>query len=623
MKRILQTVLTVCALALALTVLCCAQDKVLLSPGEDCPIIVSENASAQDRAAAGTLQAYLARITGRDVAVRTDDAAAGAAIAVGSTKYTPAAPVPDGGYRIVFADDVLCICGAGSTGTLNGVYAFLRDFCGCRWYAPEEIVIPQRQTVCVPSDVDVSYAPPFEYAFTDWRTMCDDGIAVPNGQTGNGCYINGFCHTLAARYCARDKYFDAHPEYFALHDGKRTPDQLCLTNPDTLRIVTQEVLDVLESRHDPDADLQIISITQDDNGSYCECPACKALDDANGSHAGTNVTFANAIADAVKQAGYDNVAIDTFAYQYTRKPPAAVIPRDNVIIRLCSIECCFCHTLDDEKCRENRDFMRDLRDWGKICSRIYIWDYTTNYWETVCLYPDFGVLQRNMQIFYENNVKGVFEEGEPSLDDNAEFGELRAYLLARLMQDPYLDYEAQMQEFLRAYYGEGGDALYRFLQKTTEKAGASYLHHLGTFPDSTKTLTRFTERDAAVCDALWREAKEKTKDTAYYDRVERSELCWRWWKCSNRRGEFSPLRSTLYTRMRDRETLYRDLVRMGITHLNHTRRERQLTQCMTLVLLRRPGKWCGLFEETYWDALEPFVLRLYRLLGVLHGGGTV
>lgn len=626
MRKIMQVFLTVCACTVLFTVLCRAQDTVLLSPDADCPIVVSAEATAQERSAAETLRKTLSQITGREQRVRTDDAKTAAAIAVGNTVYTPAdaSALPDGGWRIVQTGDTLCICGTGTRGLLGGVYAFLRDFCGCRWYAPEEVVIPTSDTISVPQNVDVTYTPRFEYAFTDWRTMCDDGIAVPNGLTGNGCYINGFCHTLSTRYCSREKYFDEHPEYFALHDGKRSPNQLCLTNPDTLRIVTEEVFDVLQSGlYDPDADLQIISLTQDDNGDYCECDACKALDDANGSHAGSNVTFANAVADAVKAAGYDNVAIDTFAYQYTRKTPTAVVPRDNVIIRLCSIECCFCHTLDDDRCKENRDFMRDLADWGRICDRIYIWDYTTNYWETNCIYPDFGVLQKNMQIFCENGVRGVFEEGEPSMDDNAEFGELRAYLLACLLRNPYTDYDAEMRAFLDAYYGEGGDALYRFIHRTMEKAGASYLQHLGTFPDSTKTLTRFTERDVAACDALWREAGEKTRGTAYYDRVERSEICWRYWKCSNRRGEFSFLRSTLYTRMRDREALYNDMRRMGVAYINHTRRERQLTDCMSLVLLRRPGKWCALYEEKYWDALEPFVLRLYGVLGTLNGGSGV
>ena len=39
-----------------------------------------------------------------------------------------------------------------------------------------------------------------------------------------------------------------------------------------------------------------------------------------------------------KSKGYDNVAIDTFAYRYTRTVPNGIVPEDNVIVRLRSID---------------------------------------------------------------------------------------------------------------------------------------------------------------------------------------------------------------------------------------------------------------------------------------------
>ncbi|MBQ7542700.1 MAG: DUF4838 domain-containing protein [Clostridia bacterium] len=631
MKKLLSLLLAVCLTA-ALCIPASAQaDKVLFSADVSCRIVLPRDAAPQEEYAARTLRDYLERITGKAFAVTTDDTRPdGAEIAVGNTNRSADEALADGAYHIFFAGETLCIRGGGNKGAIGGVYAFLRTFCGCRWYARDTVTIPQTDALSLPASVDVTYTPFFEYAETDWLTSAfDPEFSLANGLNGGNCRTLSdaqggvvryypFCHSLSTVFCARDKYFDAHPEYFALHDGKRSPNQLCLTNPDTQRIVQEEVLAYLCDHHDPDADLQIVSITQDDNGDYCECPSCKALDDLNGSHAGTNVTFANAVADKVKEAGYDNVAIDTFAYQYTRKTPTHVVPRDNVIIRLCSIECCFCHTLDDPHCKENRSFMQDLRDWNEICRRIYVWDYTCNYWETVCLYPDFGVLQRNMQIFYENNVKGVFEEGNSCEDCDAEFSELRAYLLARLMQDPYLDFDAEMRGFLDAYYGPGGEAICRFLVRTTEKAGASRTAHLGTFPDSTDTLTRFTASDVAYCDAQWETAKALTEGTEYFARVERSELCWRWWKCNNRRGEYAFLRSTLYSRMASREALYNDLKRFGVARTSVARPNRGLTECMSLVLLRRGEKWAKLYDEKYWDFLEPFVLRLYGFLDSLH-----
>ena len=68
---------------------------------------------------------------------------------------------------------------------------------------------------------------------------------------------------------------------------------------------------------------------------------------------GTLLRFVNAVADAVAER-YPDVLVDTLAYQYTRNVPKLTRPRRNVIIRLCSIECCFRHPLTDETCPENR-----------------------------------------------------------------------------------------------------------------------------------------------------------------------------------------------------------------------------------------------------------------------------
>src|SRR6185312_2018133 len=110
-------------------------------------------------------------------------------------------------------------------------------------------------------------------------------------------------------------------------------------------------------REAPDA--EIISITQNDNFGWCECPECKALDDAEGSHAGTMLAFVNYIAEQIEPE-FPNVAVDTFAYQYTRKPPKTIKPRHNVIVRLCSIECNFREPLDHVS---NASFAEDIRGW--------------------------------------------------------------------------------------------------------------------------------------------------------------------------------------------------------------------------------------------------------------------
>lgn len=594
--------------------------------------VIVAGESATDKYAASRLEYYLEQITGADIAVVSDSSVTeGYEIVVGATSRAQVDldGFEDGGYVITSDEKTVVICGAGNKGTINGVYAFLEDYCGCHWYESEVIVVPENASLTVPYGIDDEYHPYFEYTETDTASSRDLEFSLANGLTGGVyrdfsveqgsevAYIGSFAHTLVTHYCKPDIYFESHPEYYAYHKGERVPQQLCLTNSDVIDIVVDEVLANLERYHDPSASVQIVSLTQHDNQKYCECEKCSALDKANDSHAGTMITFVNTVAERVKAAGdYDNVVFDTFAYQYTRSAPTAVVPREDVIIRLCSIECCFGHTLDDPKCSENKDFMYDLEQWGKICNRIYIWDYVNNYSETICVFPNFGVMQRNVQIFYENNVKGIYEEGNYYIaNSDGEFGEMRTYLLSKLMQDPYCDYYAEMDGYLEAVYGAGWKNIREFIDIMTEHA-VTDIQHLYIYQSTAQTLYGMTKKDIERCNQLWEDAKAQAQTEEQLAQLKRSELCWRYWKCSNRKGEFS-LWQFPYVWMNANEKLHHDMKDMGITMLGEGATH-GLSDCNLLYLYRIPQKWTTLYEEPYWDALNPYAVKLYEFLGKLY-----
>ena len=618
MKKCLCSILTV-LFALPLALLASAADGELVLASRDArPAIVLPDApTPPQQNAAQVLERYLQKITGfADGAPQAD-----CRIILDDSAVQPPAET-DGAYRITEKDGCLYLSGAGTHGTLYAAYALLEAFAGCHWYTDTLEVIPASDRVTAPAGCDIQYTPYFEYRETDWRSWQNRDYAAANRMNGSAyravpaewggsvVYLSGFAHTLTNQFCAAGSYFETHPEYFALHGKARTRNQLCLTNPDVLRIVTDEVLDLLRRTYDPTLPLQIVSLTQHDNGDYCECDACAALDKANGSHAGTMVTFANAVADAVREAGYENAAVDTFAYQYTRRPPTQVKPRDNVIIRLCSIECCFGHAMDDPDCKENASFMADLAGWSKICGRIYVWDYGTNYGETFNFFPNLHVLQRNMQIFYENHVRGIYGEGNYYTDRcEGEFSDLRSYLQCRLMADPYLDYDAEMNGFLRAFYGNGWQAIREFIDLCCDK-GVSKIRHAGIFQRANLSLPKLMPRDVTRCDALWKTAKEQAQDETYRARVERSELCWRYWKASNYRKEFSLLRSP-FRRMQARDALYNDIVAYGNTCIGETTRKRELSACPALHLLRTPFGWSTLYDAEFWNKISPYVEKIY------------
>lgn len=590
-------------------------------------IVTPENASITESYAAERLKYYLDEIMGGDIQIITDADEAEYEISVGATNRSDCdfSSYQDGSYSITSTDKRVVIDGAGNKGAINGVYALLEKYCGCHWYEAEVIVIPENAALTLPAGIDEEYTPFFEYSETDTTSARDPEFSVANGLTGGiyktlsaeqgGAvkYLGGSSHTLVNRYCKPSVYFEEHPEYFALNGGVRKSTQLCLTNEDVKDIVTAEVLALLEEKHNPDETMQILSITQADNGEYCQCESCAALDNANGSHAGTMLTFVNEIAGRVKAAGdYENIVFDTFAYQYTREAPTAVVPREDVIVRLCSIECCFGHTLDDPDCEENTAFMQDLEDWSKICDRLYIWNYNLNCDESVNIYPNFGVIQRDTQIFYEHNVKGIYQQGVFYISEcDAEFGELKNYLLTKLMQNPYMDFEAEMNGYLNAVYGPGGKYIKEFIDIVTKRAVTKH-SHLQLEQDARYSLPGITVKEVNRCNELWELAKAEAENDEQLSRINRSELCWRYWKCANIRCEFSRLQHP-YLWMKANKDLYNDFVAMGVTRMGE-RVGHDLSGNHLRHITRRIYTWITLYDEPIWDTINPYAVKFYELL---------
>lgn len=593
-------------------------------------IVISSEASESEKLAASVLQERLKEFTGTDFPIKADtESQNGKEIVLGSTNRHEfnMSGKTNGYYEIKSDNGSLYICGTGSSGTLDGVYRFLSDYCGYEVYEEGITSAPQMDTLTIPDGIDISYTPFFEYRKLD--TMSTNYTEYSRAHSLNGSivrrwengvyvpYLGSFCHTLSTFYCSRNKYFESHPEYFALRDGKRVPDQLCLTNEDVIKIVTGEVLDLLSREHDPNTDLQIVSLTQDDNLNYCTCEKCAALDTANGSQAGTMIMFANTVAAAVKEAGYDNVAIDTFAYQYTRHVPSQVKPADNVIVRLCSIECCFGHTIDDPKCSDNAAFLEDLKGWSKICNRLYIWDYVNNYSETFCPFANFQVLQRNMQIFYENGAKGIYEEGNYYMDIcNGEFYELRSYLLAKLMENPYrTDYYDLMNSYLTGVYGPGGKYLREYIDIISAHS-VTNRKHLKIRQQPREALPGLTNKEITKIDTLWASAKAEAQTEQQLSKIERSEISWQYWKCSNFKKEYSLCRG-LYSYMKAHKELCEKIQAFGNTAVGEGA-IKYLSTHSCRVLLFPCDFWETKHDGLPYDWFDVLAENIYKTLEKIH-----
>lgn len=332
------------------------------------------DAGETEQAAAAVLQDCLEKITGTRPSLTAADIQ-GQMIMLRLDRDAPGKK--KGAYTLRGDGSVFTIEAAEESGLWNGVYGFLRRVCGVEVYSADVTVVPENAGFTLPAAYDYTYEPLLEYADTDWASGNDLTFAVANGLNGSrsgldrpyGKPVNylGFCHTLGAGLVPYWEYFDAHPEYYALTErsGRREPTQVCLSNPDVLRLTIEAVRNTLNEGYDPEAALNIVSVSQLDNMDYCVCDGCAALAEQYGGPSGALIWFINQVAQAVGPA-YPDVVIDTFAYEYTRRAPKNITVRENVCVRLCSIECCFAHAVDDPGCAVNAEFYQDLKDWSAI-----------------------------------------------------------------------------------------------------------------------------------------------------------------------------------------------------------------------------------------------------------------
>ena len=426
-------------------------------------IVVSAEASSSEQTAARELQQYIQQVSGVELPITSDLKAKGRHIFVGYNEQVAAltgAQKPEKDdesftYRTVGHD--LHIWGGSQRGTMYGVFSFLEKELGIHWLTPKCTVVPKSTEWKLPR-LDCTERPFIGYRYSNYFVARDvpewSAHTYENTKwypsTNDYGNIEAYygAHTMEWLVPVKE-FFATHPEYFCLRDGKRYDGygQLCLSNPDVLEICKTR----MKQRMREEPGYRIYSLSQNDNFRFCECEKCAAIEQQYGGHSGLIVWFVNQVADAVKDEFPDKF-IGTFAYQYTRQPPTGIKPRENVVIRLCSIECCFAHPLD-AGCPQNEAFMRDLRGWAELAPHLFIWDYIVDYAQYMAPWPNFQVLGPNIRVFGENKAIGVFEEAQYQ-SAGAEFDEMKAWTVNHLLWNPNQNVDSLVSIFIDGFYGK-------------------------------------------------------------------------------------------------------------------------------------------------------------------------
>lgn len=435
------------------------------------------------------------------------------------------------GFCIRGDGEHITITGNTSRGVLYGVYRFLEIFCNFRCFTKEVERIDTFDVLKIELD-EIREEPAFDFREAYFR----------NAFEGDFCAKSHFNSSLADLSKARggrmkwfnfhhsfvdlvnpNIYFDEHPEYFSLVDGERMAlSQLCLTNPEVAEVAEKTLRSWIENN----PECTVFSVAQNDNYRCCECPACQALTEEEGSPAGPVIHFVNKLADAIRE-DYPHVLLHTFAYKHTVPAPRHVVARDNVIVRLCSFTCQY-HKPFEVLAKENPGsedavFVNALQDWKQHASQIHIWDYATNFHNYLQPFFNFHNMAENIRYFKREGVRGVMEQGNFAYGGGAAMDDLKSYIIGRLLWNPETDIDEEMQRYFRAVYGEKAAPHMAKYVELMEKATETDCLFIKQYPDA----AWITDELVTEADALFQKAMS-VAEGAYLDRIRREHLAVRY-----------------------------------------------------------------------------------------------
>ena len=409
--------------------------------------------------------------------------------------------LPAGGYKITADENGLTVAGGNERGLAYGLYAFLEKFLGVHIYSSNTVVIDDTDFVVGIGVLD-SFDPAFDVLRNPWYPI--EQLAEKNG--GN----------------IRDR---GKIQTFSLDtligDGSAPA---CLSTPENIAKAIKKMQDYLRSGVNVDI-LRFAPATE--VSTPCSCEACAQIMQEEGSYAGVYTRFLNALAEAIPSR-FSNVQIELVVRAYLKTAPTLTKLADSVLVRFDTTQCHISHPLTNETCPTSIAFCESVRGWSAVCENVYVEYGVTATTDYIPTFANLGILRENIRFFAECGIGSLTLAGN-FMSPSGEFGELRVYLISKLLQNPYMseeEYNAYMNSFLEAFYGEGWEYVRKYIDKIIELSADGHQLANGN-PFDAITTEEYLANEADF-DAWWNAAEDLAGDRI--DFVKRSRYQWRYIK---------------------------------------------------------------------------------------------
>lgn len=470
-------------------------------------IVVASQAAAPVRFAAEELQKYLKKISGVELPI-AHQCTTDRAIFVSQGQSLPKeladlrtelAGRGEDGYLTRTVGPRLALAGNSPRATLYAVYHFLEKRLGCGWCAPDDDTVPRLNVVQVAA-FDEAVGPPafsmrqiivFPYGgallkknnlpHNDWlaKNRFNWSHPAPNGPyfwernqsrkvftpevKRRGLYLEVGGHTFNT-WIPADRYAASHPEFFAMKkDSTRATDGtdvsrggLCITNPDVVKTVADNMIGWLDENPEVDA----VDLWHNDSYLYCHCPQCTPPATANSAaevgYTRSYVKFCNQVAGLVAKR-HPKVLINALSYAHTTVCPSGVDRLDDqVLLGLCLFPRPSQRTmcpLETSTQKLDEKLRAQLLLWPKVAKNFYVYEYYT-IGQSLKRWSMVSMIREDLRYFRRLGIQGVSsDQWGPG------WYPLNMYAFGRLMWNPDLTCEEIVQEFCGKYYGRAAGTM--------------------------------------------------------------------------------------------------------------------------------------------------------------------
>lgn len=381
----------------------------------------------------------------------------------------------DEGFLLRSTPEGLYAAGAKDLGTLYGVYTLLERF-GVRWLMPGDLgeVVPTALDLRV-GTLDETQTPSFKYRWIEdghWalRNKMNISVDVEGAPVGPQWKWSYHTHFYLV---PPEAYYAEHPEWFALVHGKRRrpkdkhhqSHQLCTTNPGLVEQMVNNVITFF----DENAEVDILSLAPQDGGGFCECEACRALDEDRPESEAWHARYSNRLAvfnnEVARRVGKNcpDKIIKVGAYaMYLRAPlDPAYRPEPNLAVQVCHTYSCNNHPIDSDCLRQTQYFRKELERWAEIANHLFIYEYYRKGMWGEMPYDQVHVIRHDLPYYKRIGVEGFFTQ--PARDRWPACG-LNHYIAAKLTWDVDLDVGRLLADYYDACFREAAEPMRRYYE---------------------------------------------------------------------------------------------------------------------------------------------------------------